>query len=166
MTRDPEPTLNDTPRIVMPCEVYRDAKTRVMRAVRPDGTPHHYALFSVDVAGEWHEEDTYAPPHPMFRVLEAQFGDTLPISDLRRECLALADMLEAKNRAYGDSALNPIRLFSKADPVEQLRVRIDDKLSRLRAAVDGDAEDAVFDLLGYLILLRIATRKENANARL
>lgn len=68
-------------------------------------------------------------------------------------------MLLAKNKAYGDSALNPIRCFSKAPPDEQLRVRLDDKLSRLmRGSADG--EDVELDALGYLVLLRIArTRK-------
>ena len=50
------------------------------------------------------------------------------------ECGALADLLVAKNRQYGDSALQPLRLFSRADAVEQLRVRIDDKLSRILSA--------------------------------
>ena len=36
------------------------------------------------------------------------------------ECGAIADMLVAKNRRYGDSALQPLRLFSRADAVEQL----------------------------------------------
>jgi len=77
---------------------------------------------------------------------------------IRDECNALADMLVQKNAAYGDSALSPLRVFSHADPVEQLRVRIDDKLSRLmRGSAAG--EDVVLDLLGYLVLLRIATRK-------
>lgn len=66
-------------------------------------------------------------------------------------------MLKAKNRAYGNSALDPIRCFSKADPAEQIRVRIDDKLSRLMRGKDG-REDTVLDLLGYLVLLRIAER--------
>lgn len=70
---------------------------------------------------------------------------------------ALGDMLKSKNRAYGNSALDPVRVFSRADTAEQLRVRIDDKLSRLaRGAAAG--EDVIFDLLGYLVLLRIAER--------
>jgi hypothetical protein len=66
--------------------------------------------------------------------------------------------LLAKNAAYGDSALNPVRIFSKADPVEQLRVRIDDKLSRLIRGQDT-GEDTEGDLLGYLMLLRVANRR-------
>lgn len=63
----------------------------------------------------------------------------------------------AKNAAYGDSALDPIRMFSSCDAGEQLRVRIDDKLSRL-ARGSAAGEDVILDLIGYLILLRIAER--------
>ena len=74
---------------------------------------------------------------------------------IRQECIDLCAMLLKKNAAYGNSALDPLRLFSKASPQEQLRVRIDDKLSRLRSA-QVDTEDMVSDLLGYLILLRVS----------
>ena len=68
----------------------------------------------------------------------------------------LARLLIEKNRKYGDSALNPARIFSKADATEQIKVRIDDKLNRIKNAQDDDTEDAVKDLTGYLILLMIA----------
>jgi len=50
---------------------------------------------------------------------------------IREECREVERILLAKNAAYGNSALQPVRIFSKADPIEQIRVRIDDKLSRL-----------------------------------
>ena len=78
------------------------------------------------------------------------------------ECGALADLLIEKNRKYGNSALDPLRLFSRADAVEQLRVRIDDKLSRIKSAQADDTEDAELDLLGYLVLLRIARKRSGA----
>lgn len=77
---------------------------------------------------------------------------------IRQECEALCAMLLEKNRRYGDSALHPIRLFSQADAVEQIRVRIDDKLSRIASGQDDDQEDVELDLLGYLVLLRVARR--------
>ena len=78
------------------------------------------------------------------------------------ECGAIADLLVAKNRRYGNSALEPVRLFSRADAIEQLRVRIDDKLSRSRSRQDDDTEDSELDLLGYLVLLRIARKRAGA----
>lgn len=80
---------------------------------------------------------------------------------IAEECDALKALLLEKNAAYGNSALDPVRIFSRADSAEQIRVRIDDKLSRLsRGAAAG--EDVVRDLLGYLILLRIAERRPAA----
>lgn len=78
------------------------------------------------------------------------------------ECGDIADLLVAKNRQYGNSALEPVRMFSRADAVEQLLVRIDDKLSRIRSAQADDTEDAELDLLGYLVLLRIARKRAGA----
>lgn len=45
----------------------------------------------------------------------------------------ITKMLIEKNRKYGDSALKPQRIFSKASAVEQIKVRIDDKLSRMKS---------------------------------
>lgn len=77
---------------------------------------------------------------------------------VREELSAVEAMLLAKNAAYGDAALSPLRIFSHASPVEQLLVRIDDKLSRL-ARGSAAGEDVERDLLGYLVLLRIARRQ-------
>lgn len=66
----------------------------------------------------------------------------------------IKEMLMKKNRKYGNSATNPIRAFSNADPVEQIKVRIDDKISRLvRSTSNNDDEDVVKDLTGYLVIL-------------
>ena len=65
------------------------------------------------------------------------------------------DMVIAKNEQYGDSALNPMRLFSKAQPIEQLRVRLDDKISRIMRGAEGIESDADIyrDIMGYCALL-------------
>lgn len=70
--------------------------------------------------------------------------------------IGIFSMLIEKNRKYGDSALNPARIFSKADATEQIKVRIDDKLSRIKNAQDDEDEDVIADLIGYLVLLKIA----------
>ena len=75
---------------------------------------------------------------------------------------AVGDLLKAKNASYGDAALTPLRIFSKADSVEQIKVRIDDKLSRLQRGGEFGTEDTLLDLIGYLVLLRIAKASENA----
>jgi hypothetical protein len=71
----------------------------------------------------------------------------------------IEEMLIAKNRAYGDSALEPVRVFSKTDTIEQLYVRIDDKLSRVQRGHEYPGDDTIFDLVGYLVLLLIAKER-------
>jgi len=74
-------------------------------------------------------------------------------------CLNLAHMLIRKNISYGNSALEPIRIFSKADVREQLHVRIDDKLSRIMRGTEYVGDNDIDDLIGYLVLLKISTEK-------
>lgn len=71
-------------------------------------------------------------------------------------CHEIAHMLIKKNIAYGNSALDPVRIFSKAGPREQLHVRIDDKLSRLMKGTDYPGDNDIDDLIGYLVLLKIS----------
>ena len=75
-------------------------------------------------------------------------------------CHEIAHMLIKKNIAYGNSALEPVRIFSKADAREQLHVRIDDKLSRIMKGTSYVGDNDIDDLIGYLILLKIAKAKE------
>ena len=71
-------------------------------------------------------------------------------------CHEIAQMLIEKNISYGDSALNPIRLFSTADNTEQLKVRIDDKLNRVKNSQGFPGDNDIDDLIGYLVLYKIA----------
>jgi predicted Zn-dependent protease len=77
---------------------------------------------------------------------------------IMEECLEIAEMLIKKNISYGNSALEPIRIFSKADSKEQIRVRIDDKLNRIQNDQAFPGDNDIEDLIGYLILLKIANK--------
>jgi hypothetical protein len=76
------------------------------------------------------------------------------------------DLLVEKNKAYGNSALEPANIFANGSAVENLCSRIDDKLMRIKnKGISDQTEDTIKDLIGYLILLKIAlhesTRQEN-----
>ena len=79
---------------------------------------------------------------------------------IKQACDNLAAMLIAKNQAYGDSALHPMGVFAKGSAVDGIKVRIDDKLNRIKNKPDAFGEDPVNDLLGYLILLQLAMEDE------
>lgn len=76
-------------------------------------------------------------------------------------CKDICKFLIDKNKKYGDSAIHPLRCFSKASNVEQIKVRIDDKLNRLMQGSDAEDEDVRKDLIGYLILWEVAERSSN-----
>jgi hypothetical protein len=68
----------------------------------------------------------------------------------------IRDLLIAKNQKYGNSALEPLGVFSQLSAKEGLLVRIDDKLKRIKnGSLERDDEDVVNDLIGYLVLLKI-----------
>ena len=73
----------------------------------------------------------------------------------------IRDMLIEKNNSYGNSAFSPIQVFANLDPISQILVRIDDKLSRIQNGNEFPGDDTVNDLIGYLILLKIARTGKN-----
>lgn len=74
--------------------------------------------------------------------------------------LAVVAMLLRKNRAYGSSAFDPIRVFARGlSALDQIHVRMDDKLSRLARGHDIDGEDTILDLAGYCVLELVARRR-------
>lgn len=78
---------------------------------------------------------------------------------VRNICNGIAEMLIEKNKSYGNSALEPINCFYKGDAGTSIKVRIDDKLSRIMRGNEFQGDDTVLDLLGYLVLLLISQEK-------
>jgi hypothetical protein len=69
----------------------------------------------------------------------------------------IRDLLIAKNQKYGNSALEPLGVFSQLSAKEGLLIRIDDKLKRIKnGSLEKDDEDVINDLIGYLVLLKIS----------
>jgi hypothetical protein len=90
-------------------------------------------------------------------------GDEQPTSTFEGDLdIVLAEFkafLMDKNAKYGNSALEPVRVFSQADAREQLRVRMDDKLNRIMNKNGDEDEDVMKDLVGYWFLDRILERR-------
>jgi hypothetical protein len=77
------------------------------------------------------------------------------------EVKAITDLLKSKNKAYGNTALNPSNVFSKLNATEALCARLDDKLSRIKnKGINDKTEDTVDDLIGYLLLLKISLNEK------
>jgi len=66
-------------------------------------------------------------------------------------------LLKSKNKAYGNTALDPVQIFSRLDATEALCARIDDKIMRIKnKGINDQTEDTVDDLIGYLLLLKMS----------
>lgn len=75
----------------------------------------------------------------------------------------VADTVRARNATYGNSAIDPIRVFSRARTYEQLLVRIDDKLSRVARGA-GATPDTLVDLVGYIAILAVVQQRAKDDA--
>ena len=81
---------------------------------------------------------------------------------LIKKCNDLKDLLLQKNNAYGDSALNPVGIFSDLKATEAIKIRLDDKLKRIaNVGLSDKTEDTLMDCAGYMILLMIAIDNES-----
>jgi hypothetical protein len=85
-------------------------------------------------------------------------------SMIRRICDETATFLIAKNDSYGNSAINPSRIFAKSSAEEQIAARIDDKLNRIMNNQSWAGDNDLDDLIGYLILLKVV-RELNAQPK-
>jgi hypothetical protein len=83
-------------------------------------------------------------------------------ADVCQVVQSIKELLLEKNEKYGNSALEPLGVFSKLSAKEGLLVRIDDKLKRIKnGSLEKDDEDVINDLIGYLVLLKIHTNQES-----
>ena len=78
-------------------------------------------------------------------------------AQIRSELQKITDLLISKNNSYGNSATQPANIFSKGNAVDSISARIDDKLMRIKnKGINHNTLDTVDDLIGYLVLLKIA----------
>ena len=81
---------------------------------------------------------------------------------IKLKCQEIEDLLIQKNDAYGDSALNPVGIFSSLKASEAIRIRLDDKLKRIaNVGLNDETEDTLMDCAGYMVLLMIANDNES-----
>ena len=83
----------------------------------------------------------------------------LKLSDSQKKiievCDSMKDLLLYKNQKYGDSALNPNNVFYKGDATNSIKIRLDDKIGRVRNCEETRVND-VADIIGYCVLLLVS----------
>lgn len=70
---------------------------------------------------------------------------------------SMKDLLLYKNRKYGDSAINPKKIFYKGDSTNSILIRLDDKIGRVMSNTEEKPRvNDVADIIGYCTLLLIS----------
>ena len=93
--------------------------------------------------------------------------DTMPTQQKITELTeAMRDLLLYKNQKYGDSALNPKKIFYKGDARNSILIRLDDKLGRIMANADATPRiNDIADIIGYCTLLLISMGATQADIK-
>lgn len=91
-------------------------------------------------------------------LMDDPYGDATPTQRKIREITdAVKDLLLYKNQKYGDSAINPKKVFYKGDSTNSILIRLDDKLGRVMSNTEEKPRvNDVCDIIGYCTLLLIS----------
>jgi len=91
-------------------------------------------------------------------LMDDPHGDATPTQRKIREITdAMKDLLLYKNNKYGDSAINPKKVFYKGDATNSILIRLDDKLGRVMSNTEEKPRvNDVCDIIGYCTLLLIS----------
>lgn len=89
---------------------------------------------------------------------KSPWGDLPPTQQKIHEIMgAMKDLLLYKNQKYGDSAINPKKIFYKGDSTNSILIRLDDKLGRVMSNTEEKPRiNDVCDIIGYCTLLLIS----------
>jgi len=86
---------------------------------------------------------------------EAPAGEEILVAGLD-----VVEMLLEKNISYSNSAMDPLNVLSNATPEDQIKMHIDNKLTRLKYQKEFQNEDSLKDLAGYVILLMVLKKSQ------
>jgi hypothetical protein len=84
--------------------------------------------------------------------------------DLHEVLGGLEALLLEKHATYRQSHPRPLRIFSRASIEEQIKVLLDDELSKLGCGAAAD-EDVELEILGHLLILRSARMHAKRSGR-
>lgn len=77
---------------------------------------------------------------------------------IKNLCDKVSEILIYKNKMYGNSILEPKQIFYKGGHIDNILMRLDDKIGRIANTTGGNPirVNDIVDIIGYLILLLIA----------
>lgn len=100
--------------------------------------------------GRKKEEEFLKDEIPLSKIIE----NMNTTDKIKNVCRSIMNVLLEKNARYGNSALEPSKVFSKLNSEEGIKIRLDDKINRVKNSNELRKND-IADLIGYLILLSV-----------
>ena len=93
----------------------------------------------------------------MFEKEAEEFEDTPTQQKIKDILSGMTDLLLYKNKKYGDSAINPKKIFYKGDSTNSILIRLDDKIGRVMSNTEEKPRvNDVADIIGYCTLLLVS----------
>ena len=90
-------------------------------------------------------------------VLKLDNADSPTQQKIKDVLEGMKNLLLYKNHKYGDSAINPKKIFYKGDSTNSILIRLDDKLGRVMSNTEEKPRvNDVADIIGYCTLLLIS----------
>lgn len=121
-----------------------------------DGFPNRGCLIKINEQG--YEKITLKeqiPVNPDATLIQTTDYKRTPSEKIQNITDSLNRLLQEKNKNYGSSALSPLGVFNKSGSTEGIKVRLDDKLMRVKNS-DILRKNDIADIMGYLVLLCVS----------
>ena len=134
---------------IIPCEGYQPEPTNPIERVKvPNvGSNVKQAKSEIDIVFR----NTFDPNSL------SPWGETPTQQKIKDILSGMTDLLLYKNKKYGDSAINPKKIFYKGDSTNSILIRLDDKIGRVMSNTEEKPRvNDVADIIGYCTLLLVS----------
>lgn len=134
---------------IIPCEGYQPEPTNPIERVKvPNvGSNVKQAKSEIEIVSR----NTFDPSSL------SPWGETPTQQKIKDILSGMTDLLLYKNKKYGDSAINPKKIFYKGDSTNSILIRLDDKIGRVMSNTEEKPRvNDVADIIGYCTLLLVS----------
>lgn len=134
---------------IIPCEGYQPEPTNPIGRVKvPNvGSNVKQAKSEIEIVSR----NTFDPSSL------SPWGETPTQQKIKDILSGMTDLLLYKNKKYGDSAINPKKIFYKGDSTNSILIRLDDKIGRVMSNTEEKPRvNDVADIIGYCTLLLVS----------
>lgn len=134
---------------IIPCEGYQPEPTNPIERVKVPNTGSNVKQAKSEI--EIVSRNTFDPSSL------SPWSETPTQQKIKDILSGMTDLLLYKNKKYGDSAINPKKIFYKGNSTNSILIRLDDKIGRVMSNTEEKPRvNDVADIIGYCTLLLVS----------